>query len=94
MKRNFHVLFGVVIGFAFGVLAILQIHSVAAQTPPLRGRILEIGSVALRIGMPKTQVVSLLSKDFLLENTGDLVNGNEFWFVNGNSDRSKEIGEL
>ena len=94
MKRNFQVLFGVVIGFAFGVLATLQIHSVAAQTPPLRGRSLELGTITLRIGMPKTQVVSLLSKDFLLENTGDIVNGNEFWLVNGKADRFKKFGDL
>lgn len=92
-RQGFYIFLGGIIGFCLALLTIPEIASVRAQGRPTGGS-LEIGSQVIRIGMPKEQAITMLSKGFIVEDSGEVVNGNQFWFVRDKADRVKIVGGL
>jgi hypothetical protein len=83
---------GVAVGFIGGLLTTLMPSVEAAPEPTPVG--LELAGETVHLGSAKVQLITRLSKGLVLENSGKLVDGAEFWFVKDKGAPQKTVGSL
>lgn len=87
------ILVGVAVGFWAGLFA-TKLPSVKAAPDPGTPTELRLGAAMVRLGSAKSQVVTALSKSFVLKNMEQLAGGAESWLVRTKGEPSAVVGSL